>query len=97
LQTLDVRKSAFTTAVLLGAALGVPVPVHTTPGQAYLPRNLGLAASVTLGLSVSAGGLASPGLGALADDHGLTATMLVLLALPVLAAALTVPLRARRT
>ncbi len=83
-------------AGLLGVALGVPVPVHTTLGQAYLPRHLGLASAVTLGLSVSAGGLASPALGALADGHGIVTAMLVLLTLPVLAAVLTVPLGALR-
>ncbi|MFC5060749.1 MFS transporter [Actinomycetospora atypica] len=81
---------------LLGVALGVPVPVHTTLGQSYLPRHLGLASAVTLGLSVSAGGLASPALGALADHHGITAAMLALLVFPALAAACSVPLLARR-
>ena len=70
--------------------------MHTTLGQAYLPRHLGLASAVTLGLSVSAGGLASPALGALADGHGIVTAMLVLLTLPVLAAVLTVPLGALR-
>jgi MFS transporter, FSR family, fosmidomycin resistance protein len=70
--------------------------VHTTLGQAYLPSHLGLASAVTLGLSVSAGGLASPVLGALADGRGIVTAMLVLLTLPVIAAALTVPLGALR-
>jgi FSR family fosmidomycin resistance protein-like MFS transporter len=77
---------------LLGAALGVPVPVHTTLGQAYLPRHLGLAAAVTLGLATSAGGLASPALGALADHHGTTLALGVLVAGPLLSALLTAPL-----
>lgn len=87
---------AVVVAGVLGAALGVPVPVHTTLGQAYLPRHLGLASAVTLGLSVSAGGLASPVLGALADSHGITAAMSVLLLLPGLAAVCTVPMGALR-
>jgi FSR family fosmidomycin resistance protein-like MFS transporter len=79
---------------VLGIALNIPVPVHTTFGQAYyLPRYLGLASAVTLGLAVSTGGLASPVLGLLADHHGITTTLAALLAL---AAALTLPLRARR-
>ena len=41
--------------------------------------------------------MAYPAQGALADEHGITAAMLVVLVLPVLAAALTVPRRARRT
>jgi FSR family fosmidomycin resistance protein-like MFS transporter len=78
---------------LLGAAMGVPVPVHTTLGQAYLPRHLGLAAAVTLGLATSAGGLASPALGALADHRGTTIALGVLVVGPLLAALLTAPLR----
>ncbi len=81
---------------VLGAALNIPVPVHTTLGQAYLPRHLGLASAVTLGLAVSTGGIASPVLGALADHHGVTTTLTALLVLPALAAALTVPLWAAR-
>ena len=83
---------ALAATALLGAALGVPVPVHTTLGQAYLPRHLGLAASVTLGLAVSAGGLA-PALGALADHRGTTVALAVLIAGPLLAAVLTLALR----
>lgn len=80
---------------LLGAALGVPAPVHTTLGQAYLPRHLGLAAAVTLGLATSAGGLASPALGALADHHGTTVLLAVLAVGPLLSALLTLPLTPR--
>ncbi|GAA4791640.1 MFS transporter [Actinomycetospora chlora] len=86
---------ALAATALLGAALGVPVPVHTTLGQAYLPRHLGLAASVTLGLATSAGGLASPVLGALADHEGTTVALAVLLAGPLISALCTLRLRDR--
>lgn len=50
------------------------------------------AAAVTLGLATSAGGLASPALGALADHRGTTLALGVLVAGPLLSAALTAPL-----
>lgn len=86
---------AIIAAGMLGAALSIPVPVHTTLGQSYLPRHLGLSSAVTLGLAVSAGGIASPALGALADHYGVTPTLTALLILPALAATLALPLRGR--
>jgi len=83
---------ALTATAALGAALGLPVPVHTTLGQAYLPHHLGLAAAVTLGLANSAGGLASPVLGALADHRGTTVALAALLVFPLLAALCTAAL-----
>lgn len=50
-------------------------------GQEYLPNRIGLASGVTLGLAVSLGGGLSPVLGAIADAHGLAATILVTAAL----------------
>jgi FSR family fosmidomycin resistance protein-like MFS transporter len=45
-------------------------------GQEYLPNRIGLASGVTLGLAVSLGGGLSPVLGAIADAHGVAATIL---------------------
>ncbi|GAC1583807.1 MAG: MFS transporter [Candidatus Elarobacter sp.] len=45
-------------------------------GQEYLPNRLGLASGVTLGLAVSLGGSFSPVLGAIADAHGVSASLL---------------------
>ncbi len=77
----------------LGATLNLPVPVHTTLGHQYLPRHIATASSVTLGLAVNAGGLVTPALGALADRSTPATALTSLLGLPLLAAALTVPLR----
>ncbi|MBI0385651.1 MFS transporter, partial [Streptomyces albiflaviniger] len=52
---------------LASAGLYVPFSLHVTLGQDYLPRRVGTASGVTLGLTVSVGGLASPLIGALAD------------------------------
>jgi FSR family fosmidomycin resistance protein-like MFS transporter len=62
-------------------------------GQEYLPNRMGLASGVTLGLAVSLGGTFSPVMGAIADAHGVSATILAAGALSVIGAlvALTLP------
>jgi FSR family fosmidomycin resistance protein-like MFS transporter len=74
---------------LLGLAIYLPVSVQVTLGQEYLPNRIGTASGVTLGLAVSAGGVAAPLFGLFADAHGLTPTLWLLLALPVVALVLT--------
>jgi MFS transporter, FSR family, fosmidomycin resistance protein len=54
--------------VVLSVAIHIPFSVHTTLGQEYLPNRIGTAAGVTSGLAVSAGGVLTPALGALADS-----------------------------
>jgi len=61
-------------------------------GQEYLPGRIGLAAGITMGLSIGIGGLGAPVLGLVADDYGLTTTMLVITVLPVLGLLLTMTL-----
>ncbi len=53
-------------------------------GQSYLPRNIGFAAGITMGINRSAGGLAMPVMGLVADQWGL-GTAFLLLAVPALA------------
>ena len=53
-------------------------------GQQYLPKNIGFASGITLGLGVSIGGLVSPLLGSYADIHGLAAAFRLISILPVL-------------
>jgi len=64
---------------LLAFALFGSGGVMVVLGQAYLPRHLGTASGVTVGLAVTIGGLAAPLLGRVADVNGLH-TMLLLLA-----------------
>mgnify|MGYP001788398617 CR=1 FL=1 len=64
---------------LLAFALFGSGGVMVVLGQAYLPRHLGTASGVTVGLAVTFGGLAAPLLGRVADVNGLH-TMLLLLA-----------------
>lgn len=70
---------------LASIVLYVPFSLHVTLGQDYLPRHMGTASGVTLGLAVSVGGLASPAIGALADRVGLEHALLPLIVLPAIA------------
>ena len=53
-------------------------------GQQYLPKNIGFASGVTLGLGVSIGGLAAPFIVGYADLHGLVSALRLLSILPII-------------
>jgi FSR family fosmidomycin resistance protein-like MFS transporter len=78
---------------LTSAGLYVPFSLHVTLGQDYLPRRVGIAGGVTLGLTVSIGGIATPFIGAVADAASLQAALAPLIALPALGWLLLRPLR----
>ena len=61
----------------LALALHLPHSPSIVLGQKYLPNRLGLASGVTLGLTVSMGGLFSPLLGKVGDNFGLATVMYV--------------------
>ena len=74
--------------VAFGVAIGLSAGVIVVVGQEYLPQRIGIAAGVTLGLSVTIGGFAAPFFGAIGDRQGLipvfaVATVFALLALAV--------------
>lgn len=69
---------------LTSAGLYVPFSLQVTLGQDFLPRRTGTASGVTLGLTVSVGGLAAPVLGMVADATSLRAALVPLAALPAL-------------
>jgi FSR family fosmidomycin resistance protein-like MFS transporter len=77
---------------LTGAATVGTFGVTVVMGQEYLPGRIGLAAGVTMGLSIGLGGVGAPLLGLLADRSGLPAAMLAVAALPVLGFLLTMSL-----
>jgi MFS transporter, FSR family, fosmidomycin resistance protein len=60
-------------AALLGLALGSSAGVLVVLGQEYLPKRIGVASGVTLGLAVTIGGLAAPLFGYIGDRYGLIA------------------------
>ncbi|HYN40284.1 MAG TPA: MFS transporter [Thermoanaerobaculia bacterium] len=78
--------------VPVALALYLPFSVLVVMGQEYLPNRVGTASGVTLGLAVTAGGVAAPILGAVADRWGIGAPLLVVSALPLLAVALALTL-----
>ncbi|MGV9500850.1 MFS transporter [Streptomyces sp. NPDC003642] len=80
-------------AALTSAGLYVPFSLHLTLGQDFLPRRTGTASGVTLGLTVSVGGLAAPAIGALADATSLRTALLPLIALPAVGRLLLCGLR----
>ncbi|CAM5715273.1 MFS transporter OS=Streptomyces canus OX=58343 GN=AQJ46_37060 PE=4 SV=1 [Streptomyces canus] len=80
---------------LTSACLYVPFSLHVTLGQDFLPGRVGTAGGVTLGLTVSVGGLAAPALGALADTSLRTA-LAPLIVLPALGGLLLRGLRGLR-
>jgi MFS transporter, FSR family, fosmidomycin resistance protein len=73
----------------LGAALSVPTSPLIVLGQGYLPNRVGMASGVTLGLGFSFGGIMTPALGWIADNHGLHAAITVVAFIPALCTALT--------
>lgn len=58
-------------ALCLGVALGLSAGVLVVLGQEYLPKHIGIASGVTLGLANTVGGLAAPAFGKIGDDYGL--------------------------
>lgn len=85
---LSVTRDVHLAAALLapiGLALYVPFSVLVVMGQEYLPNRVGVASGVTLGLSVTIGGIAAPLLGRLADFQGVAAPLRLVAALPLVA------------
>ncbi|MEU6232617.1 MFS transporter [Kitasatospora sp. NPDC047058] len=69
---------------LTSAGLYVPFSLQVTLAQDYLPTRVGTAGGITLGLTVSVGGLASPLIGRLADATSLQTALTPLIAMPAL-------------
>ena len=76
----------FTLLMLVPISVGnylVTIPLIVL-GQKCLPKNVGFASGITLGLAVSIGGVFAPILGSYADVNGLTATLRLLVILPLI-------------
>lgn len=76
----------------IGLALFAPASVMVVMGQEYLPTYVGTASGVTLGLAVSIGGITTPFFGHLADLYGVHASLVGLLAVPLLAVGVSLAL-----
>jgi FSR family fosmidomycin resistance protein-like MFS transporter len=70
---------------LTAAGLYVPFSLQVTLAQDYLPTRVGTASGITLGLTVSAGGLVGPLIGAVADAASLRVALAPLILMPALA------------
>jgi FSR family fosmidomycin resistance protein-like MFS transporter len=77
---------------LVGADTIGTFGVTVVMGQEYLPGRIGVAAGVTMGLSIGLGGVGAPILGAVADGYGLQTMMLALATLPLVGFALALSL-----
>jgi MFS transporter, FSR family, fosmidomycin resistance protein len=58
-------------ATLFGISLGLSAGVLVVLGQEYLPKRIGVASGVTLGLANTVGGIAAPAFGHIGDQYGL--------------------------
>ena len=72
----------------IGVALYAPLAPMVVVGHKFLPNHIGLSSGVTIGLSITIGGIAAPLLGKVADAHGLLPVMYILAAAAVLPALL---------
>lgn len=79
----------------IGAATIATFGVTVVMGQEYLPGRIGMASGFTIGFSIGLGGAAAPVLGLVADNYGISATLLIVAVMPLvgLALALTLPRR----
>lgn len=81
---------------VLGTSLFLPFAAQITLSHSYLPNRIGMASGVTLGLTLSLGGLVSPLLGSIADQTSLQTVFMIVAALLVAGFALSFILKERR-
>ena len=82
---LFVRSGAlvFVLLALLGFVLVSTFTVSVVLGQAYLPRNPGMASGLIVGFAIGAGGVGASALGWVADHWGLTAALGISAVMPL--------------
>ena len=81
---------------LVGACVVGTFGVTMVMGQEYMPRHVGTASGLVIGLSVGLGGVAAVGLGRLADATSLRTALFVAAGAPIVATALAALLPSRR-
>jgi MFS transporter, FSR family, fosmidomycin resistance protein len=65
-------------AALFGTSLGLSAGVLVVLGQEYLPKRIGVASGVTLGLANTIGGIAAPAFGHIGDTFGLVSVFVTI-------------------
>ncbi len=84
---------AFVVALAIGGfLLQSTLPVNVTFGQTIAPISAATVSSLMMGFAWGVGGLVVPFVGMLADNIGIVSTLMVMSAVPLLAAALAWPL-----
>lgn len=81
---------------VLGIALFIPFAAQITLSHSYLPNRIGVASGVTLGLTLSLGGLVSPLLGQIADRTDVQSVFVIIAALLAVGFAASFTLTDRR-
>lgn len=82
---------ALTAVLAIGVDLFYPSAVAV--GMSYVPQHLGMASGLTYGVAICLGGVAEPFLGMAGDAFGLTPVMLVLAAIALVAALLSIVIK----
>ena len=80
------QQNPYTAAFLLipvAMTLYAPFSAMVVLGQRYLARNMWFASGITLGVAISVGGMFTPAIGWVADQHGLPFAMHLLLGIAV--------------
>jgi FSR family fosmidomycin resistance protein-like MFS transporter len=75
---------AFVVLAVLGFVLVSTFTVSVVLGQAYMPRNPGMASGLIVGFAIGAGGLGVTVLGWIADRWGLTSALMISALMPLL-------------
>lgn len=76
----------------LGFVLVSTFTVSVVLGQAYMPRNLGMASGLIVGFAIGAGGLGATALGWVADRWGLSSALWISALMPILGCAVSLTL-----
>ncbi|HEV2056347.1 MAG TPA: MFS transporter [Methylomirabilota bacterium] len=76
----------------LGFVLVSTFTVSVVLGQAYMPRNLGMASGLIVGFAIGAGGVGATALGWVADHWGLSSALWISALMPILGCAVSLTL-----
>ena len=87
----------FVLLAVLGFVLVSTFTVSVVLGQAYMPRNLGMASGLVVGFAIGAGGVGATALGWVADHWGLSSALWISALMPILGCALSLMLPEPRT
>jgi FSR family fosmidomycin resistance protein-like MFS transporter len=87
----------FVLLAALGFVLVSTFTVSVVLGQAYMPRNLGMASGLVVGFAIGAGGVGATALGWVADRWGLSSALWISALMPILGCALSLMLPEPRT